>query len=87
MKKISREIVNLMFQLVLLIPTPWFQRAGKSMEEKTLALAQTLARQSSIYSDTESPPGSPRSARTHASILQEKVQSFRSVKQPWNKYL
>jgi hypothetical protein len=56
------------------------------MEEKTLALAQTLARQSSIYSDTESPPGSPRSARTHASILQEKVQSFRSV-HPWTKYL
>ena len=48
------------------------------MEEKTLALAQTLARQASLAaSDTESPPGSPRTGRTHASILQEKVQSFR----------
>ena len=49
-----------------------------ALEEKTLALAQTLARQASLAaSDTESPPGSPRTGRTHASILQEKVQSFR----------
>jgi hypothetical protein len=53
------------------------------MEEKTLALAQTLARQASLASDTDSPPGSPRTARTHASILQDKVQSFRSVQSPY----
>lgn len=58
-----------------------FFRSG-SMEEKTLALAQTLARQASLASDTDSPPGSPRTARTHASILQDKVQSFRSVQSP-----
>ena len=45
------------------------------MEEKTLALAQAIARQS--LTETDSPPGSPRSGRTHASILQEKVQGFR----------
>jgi NAD+ kinase len=48
------------------------------MEEKTLALAQSLARQSSL--STDSPPGSPKSGRTHASILQEKVQGFRRTR-------
>ena len=46
------------------------------MEESTLALAQSLARQT-IYE--ESPPGSPKTGRSHATILQEKVQGFRSV--------
>ena len=45
-----------------------------SMEESTLALAQTLAKQT-IHE--ESPTGSPRAARSHASILAEKVQGFR----------
>ena len=44
------------------------------MEESTLALAQSLARQT-IHE--ESPPGSPRAGRSHAQILQEKVQGFR----------
>ena len=44
------------------------------MEESTLALAQSLARQT-IYE--ESPPGSPKMGRSHAQILQEKVQGFR----------
>ncbi|XP_023328331.1 NAD kinase isoform X6 [Eurytemora carolleeae] len=48
------------------------------MEEKTLALAQAIARQS--LTETDSPPGSPRSGRTHASILQEKVQGFRRTR-------
>ena len=44
------------------------------MEESTLALAQSLAKQT-IYE--ESPPGSPRAGRSHAQLLQEKVQGFR----------
>ena len=44
------------------------------MEEATLQLAQSLARQT-IYE--ESPPGSPKATRTHAKMLQEKVQGFR----------
>jgi len=44
------------------------------MEESTLALAQSLAKQT-IHE--ESPPGSPRATRSHASILAEKVQGFR----------
>ena len=45
-----------------------------NMEESTLALAQSLARQT-IYE--ESPPGSPKSGRSHAQLLKEKVQGFR----------
>ena len=44
------------------------------MEESTLALAQSLARQT-IYE--ESPPGSPKAGRSHAQLLQDKVQGFR----------
>ena len=44
------------------------------MEESTLALAQSLARQT-IYE--ESPPGSPKTGRSHAQLLQDKVQGFR----------
>ena len=47
---------------------------SSSMEESTLALAQSLARQT-IYE--ESPPGSPKTGRSHAALLQEKVQGFR----------
>merc|ERR1711953_1035570 len=47
------------------------------MEESTLALAQSLARQT-IYE--ESPPGSPKMGRSHAQILQEKVQGFRRTR-------
>merc|ERR1712012_1179949 len=47
------------------------------MEESTLALAQSLARQT-IYE--ESPPGSPKMGRSHATILQEKVQGFRRTR-------
>merc|ERR1712025_43441 len=47
------------------------------MEESTLALAQSLAKQT-IYE--ESPPGSPRAGRSHAQLLQEKVQGFRRTR-------
>jgi hypothetical protein len=49
------------------------------MEESTLALAQTLARQTIHEEAAPGPPGSPRAARSHASILAEKVQGFRWV--------
>merc|ERR1712025_1279092 len=47
------------------------------MEESTLALAQTLAKQT-IHE--ESPPGSPRAGRSHAQILKEKVAGFRRTR-------
>merc|ERR1719195_1648573 len=50
---------------------------SSSMEESTLALAQSLARQT-IYE--ESPPGSPKTGRSHAAQLQEKVQGFRRTR-------
>lgn len=47
------------------------------MEEGTLHLAQSLARQT-IHE--ESPPGSPKAARTHAKMLKDKVQGFRRTR-------